>query len=70
MLLNKTIKYLSVPDMKRFIGLKIINRMKKHTIISVIATFNFALLTLNCIAQPNGGFENWSSQLNYENPDQ
>ena len=43
--------------------------MKKFTIILVIATFNFDLLTLNCIAQPNGDFEDWGITANYERPD-
>ncbi len=43
--------------------------MKKYTIILVIATLNFELLSLNCFAQPNAGFENWTTQTGYETPD-
>ena len=42
---------------------------KKLIIIVAILTFYFQLLTLNCCAQPNGGFENWTTEFSYENPD-
>ncbi len=43
--------------------------MKKLVFILTILNFNFQLLTFNCIAQPNGGFENWSNVNNYQDPD-
>lgn len=43
--------------------------MKKLIVILTILTFNLGLLTLNCFAQPNGGFENWSTVYNYQVPD-
>jgi hypothetical protein len=39
--------------------------MKKLIFIAVV----FISAILNCNAQPNGGFENWSTQYTYENPD-
>ena len=42
---------------------------KKLIAIVAILTFNFQLITLNCCAQPNGGFENWTPEFSYENPD-
>ena len=39
--------------------------MKKFIVKFVI----LILLQLNCIAQPNGGFENWTSEFSYDNPD-
>ncbi len=42
---------------------------KKFTIILLVATLNFELLTLNCFAQPNGGFENWHAETSYQVPD-
>ena len=42
--------------------------MKKFIIIVTILTFNFQLFTLNCYAQQNGGFENWTTVVNYERP--
>ena len=42
---------------------------KKLIIIVAILTFYFQLLTFNCCAQPNGGFENWTPEFSYENPD-
>ena len=42
--------------------------MKKNIFIFVILTLNFEFLTLNCFTQPNGGFENWTSEFNFENP--
>ena len=43
--------------------------MKKLIIIIGILTFNFTLYTLNSFSQPNGGFENWSSVYNIQEPD-
>lgn len=43
--------------------------MKKTVIIFCFITLNFALLTLNCSSQPNGGFENWVTEFNYQAPD-
>ncbi len=43
--------------------------MKKYAIILVIATFNFQLSTLNCLSQPNPGFENWSTVFGIQEPD-
>ena len=44
--------------------------MKKLITIIALLTFNFQLLTFNCCAQLlNGGFEDWSPQYTYENPD-
>ncbi len=43
--------------------------MKKIVIIFVFFTLNFALLTFNSFAQPNGGFENWSNVNGYQDPD-
>ena len=44
--------------------------MKKLIITAAILTFNFSLSTLNCCAQLlNGGFEDWTTQYNFENPD-
>ncbi|MDP1745730.1 MAG: T9SS type A sorting domain-containing protein [Bacteroidota bacterium] len=39
--------------------------MKKAAATFVILTF----LVSNSIAQPNGGFENWSTEFSFENPD-
>jgi len=39
--------------------------MKKKTIITAV----LACAILNCEAQPNGGFENWTPEFTYENPD-
>ncbi|MDP1745728.1 MAG: T9SS type A sorting domain-containing protein [Bacteroidota bacterium] len=43
--------------------------MKKTVIIFCFITLNFALLTLNCFSQTNGGFENWVTEFNYQTPD-
>ncbi len=43
--------------------------MKKVIIVFAVVTLNFALSTLNCFAQPNGGFENWTPKFSYEEPD-
>jgi len=43
--------------------------MKKRIVIFTILTFSFGLSTFNCFAQPNGGFENWSTVNNYQAPD-
>ncbi len=43
--------------------------MKKFIIILVIATLNFKLSTLNCLSQPNPGFEKWSTVFGIQEPD-
>ena len=43
--------------------------MKKIVIIIAVLTLNFELSTLNSYAQANGGFEDWSTQVNFERPD-
>ena len=42
--------------------------MKKLITIVAILALNFSLLTFNCLAQPNGGFENWSTIFNIQEP--
>ena len=43
--------------------------MKKLIVLVTILTFNFQLSTFNCCAQQNGGFEDWTAQYTFENPD-
>lgn len=43
--------------------------MKKIKLyLLALLIINCQLSIINCIAQPNGGFENWSNVLNYETP--
>lgn len=48
--------------------IKTIN-MKIIVIIFGLLILNFSLLPLNCFAQHNGGFENWTPEFTFENPD-
>lgn len=44
--------------------------MKKSTLFLIVFVIvNCKLAIINCKAQPNGGFENWSPEFTYENPD-